>query len=170
MHKKSSNRFSFIVRNKDIQFNFNILVNILYIEIKLEDDNKSILHTVNEATRFQAERWLKDISAKHVWNQLWVCWINTYLRSSKVITSDANKQFVTKKFKQYVANISIEIKTISVETHHSIEIMKRYHESLRLIYSIIVTEMSTIDLESALQISFKTWMTRSNSTIWFQLC
>ncbi len=50
MHEKSLNSFSFIIRDEDIQFNFNILVNILYIEIKLEDDNKSILHIINETT------------------------------------------------------------------------------------------------------------------------
>ncbi len=78
------------------------------------------------------------------------------MKLSDVITSDANKQFVTKEFKQYVANMSIEIKTISIETHHSIEMMKQYHESLRRIYSIIIAEMLVIDLESILQISFKT--------------
>jgi hypothetical protein len=72
-----------------------------------------------------------------------------------MITSDADKQFVTKEFKQYVANMNIEMKTISVETHHSIEMIKRYHESLRRVYSIFVAEISDIDLESALQMSFK---------------
>jgi hypothetical protein len=62
---------------------------------------------------------------------------------------------VTKEFKQYAANMSIEIKTISVETHHSIEMIKRYHESLRRIYSIIVAEIPDIDSDSALQMSFK---------------
>ncbi len=62
---------------------------------------------------------------------------------------------MTKEFKQYVANMSIEIKTIPVETHHSIEMMKRYHESLRRIYSIFVAEMPDIDVESVLQMSFK---------------
>ncbi len=57
---------------------------------------------------------------------------------------------MTKEFKQYVANMSIEIKTISVETHHLVEMMKRYHESLRRIYSIIIAEMFIIDLELAL--------------------
>jgi hypothetical protein len=57
MHEKSSSRFNFIIRNEDIQFNFNILVNILYIEAKSGgNDNKSMLHIVNEATRFQAGR------------------------------------------------------------------------------------------------------------------
>jgi hypothetical protein len=52
--------------------------------------------------------------------------------------------------------MSIEIKTIFVETYHSIEMIKQYHESLKRIYSIIIAEMLTIDLESALQISVKT--------------
>jgi hypothetical protein len=52
--------------------------------------------------------------------------------------------------------MSIKVKTISVEAHHSVEMMKRYHESLRRIYSIIIAKMLTIDFESVLQMSFKT--------------
>jgi hypothetical protein len=56
MHGKFSGRFSFIIRDENIQFNFNILVNILYIEIKIESENKPVLHLVNEVIRFQADR------------------------------------------------------------------------------------------------------------------
>jgi hypothetical protein len=63
---------------------------------------------------------------------------------------------VTREFRQYAANMSIEIKTILVKAHHSIEMIKRYHESLRRIYAIIIAEMLTIDPESVLQMSFKT--------------
>ncbi len=42
-----------------------------------------------------------------------------------------------------------------VEAHYSIEMIERYHESLRRIYSIFVAEIPDIDLESALQMSFK---------------
>jgi hypothetical protein len=52
MQKKSSERFSFSIRNSDSEFNFNILMNILYIKIKLEDENKFVLHLMNEITRF----------------------------------------------------------------------------------------------------------------------
>ncbi len=153
MHEKSSGRFIFSIRDENIQFNFNILVNILYIECRSE--NKPVLHLMNEFIRFQANRWLKDISAKHVWDQLRACWIDIYLRSSDVITADADKQFVAREFKQYADNMRITIKTIFVETHHSIEMMKRYHDSLRRVYAIITTEISSIDLEIALQMTFK---------------
>jgi hypothetical protein len=77
------------------------------------------------------------------------------LRSSDVVTADADKQFVAREFKQYADNMRITIKTILVEAHHSIEIMKRYHDSLRRVYAITTTEISSIDLEIALQMTFK---------------
>ncbi len=49
----------------------------------------------------------------------------------------------------------IIVKIVSIETHHSIEMMKRYHESLRRIYSIITIEISEIDSELVLQMTFK---------------
>jgi hypothetical protein len=52
--------------------------------------------------------------------------------------------------------MSITVKIVLIETHHSIEMMKRYHESLRRVYSIIATEISEIDFELALQMTFKT--------------
>jgi hypothetical protein len=51
--------------------------------------------------------------------------------------------------------MKITVKTISIETHHSIEIMKRYHDSLRRMYAIITIEISNIDLEITLQMTFK---------------
>jgi hypothetical protein len=62
---------------------------------------------------------------------------------------------VIKKFRQYASNMRIAIKTMFIETHHSIEMMKRYHDSLRRIYSIIAIEISDIDLEIILQMTFK---------------
>lgn len=71
-HKKSPGRFSFTIKD-DIDFNYNIIVDIMYIQ------GDPVLHIVDKSTRFQAGRWLKDVSAKHVWDQLRFCWINTYL-------------------------------------------------------------------------------------------
>ncbi len=66
MHEKSFDRFTFSIRNEDIQFNYNILMNILYIEIKIGNENKFVFHIVNETIRFQIERWLRNISTRHV--------------------------------------------------------------------------------------------------------
>jgi hypothetical protein len=66
IHEKSSDRFNFTLKN-DLEFNFNVIVNILYLEIK-SDVNKSILHVMNETIRFQIDKWLKDITARYVWD------------------------------------------------------------------------------------------------------
>ena len=50
----------------------------------------------------------------------------------------------------------IKIKTISIETHHSIDMIERYHESLRRVYSIIISKILEIDSDSILQMTFKT--------------
>jgi hypothetical protein len=153
IHEKFSSRFSFTLKN-DLEFNFNVIVNILYLEIK-SDVNKSILHVVNETIRFQIDRWLKNIIVQHVWNQLRVCWIDTYLESFDLITSDASKQFIAREFKQYAINMSIKVNIVLVETHHSIEMIKRYHKSFRRVYAIIVAKMLEIDSNSTLQMTFK---------------
>ncbi len=153
-HEKFSNRFSFTLKN-DLEFNFNVIVDILYLEIK-SDVNKSTLHSMNETIRFQADRWLKNIIARHVWNQLRVCWIDTYLESLDLITSKTNKQFIAREFKQYAVNMNIRINIVSAEIHHSIEMIKWYHEFLRRVYAIIVAKLLEIDWNSILQMIFKT--------------
>jgi hypothetical protein len=77
------------------------------------------------------------------------------LGPSDLITTDADKQFVAKEFKQYAANMRITVKTAPVEAHHSIGMVKRYHGPLRRVYAIITAEISSIDLEIALQMAFK---------------
>ena len=116
---------------------------------------KPVLHIVDDSTHFQAGRWLKDVSAKHVWDQLRACWIDTYLGPPDLISSDAGKQFTSKEFKQFAANMGIIVKNVPVEAYHSIGLVERYHRPLRHVYTIITTEIPGIEPELALQMSFK---------------
>jgi hypothetical protein len=77
------------------------------------------------------------------------------LGSSDVIIADSGKQFVSREFKSYAGNMGIIVKIVPVEAHHSIGMVERYHESLRRAYSIITVEISGIDSELALQMTFK---------------
>jgi signal transduction histidine kinase len=110
---------------------------------------------MNETTRFQVEKWLKDIIVRHVWNQLRICWIDIYLESLDLIFSNASKQFIARKFKQYAFKMNIKINTVSIETHHSIDMIERYHDSFRRMYAIIIAKISNIDSNSTLQMTFK---------------
>ena len=147
-HGKSPGRFSFTIKD-DVDFNYNIIVDILYIQGKL------VLHIVDESTRFQAGRWLKDVSARHVWDQLRTFWIDTYLGPPDLISTDAGKQFTSREFKQFAANMGIVVKTVPVEAHHSIGLVERYHGLIRRVDTIILTEIPGIEPELALQMSFK---------------
>ncbi len=153
IHEKSSSRFNFTLKN-DLEFNFNVIVNIFYLKIKF-DIHKSILHVINETIRVQADKWLKNITTRYVWDQLRICWIDIYLELLDLNTLNANKQFIVQKFKQYAFNMSIKINIVSIKAHHSIHIIKRYHDLLCSMYAIIIAKVSNIDLNSTLQMTFK---------------
>ena len=51
--------------------------------------------------------------------------------------------------------MKITIKHVFVETHHSIDQIKRYYAFFRRIYTIIITKISNIDFEITLQMTFK---------------
>ncbi len=101
-HEKSSESFKFILRD-DVNFNFSIIVNIMYIE------NNLILYVIDEVTRFQVAWWLQNINAKHTWKILRLCWIDVYLSSSDHILHDADKNFVSREFRQFVISMTIII-------------------------------------------------------------
>jgi hypothetical protein len=110
---------------------------------------------MNETTRFQVNKWLKNITTKRVWNQFRFCWINIHVDSLDLITLNANKQFIARKFKQYAINIKIRINIVFVKIHHLINIIERCHESLRRIYIIIVAKIFEINSNAILQMFFK---------------
>ena len=147
-HGRSPGHFAFTLKD-DLDFNYNIIIDIIYIE------GKPVLHLVDEATRFQAGRWLKNVSAQQVWDQLRLYWIDIYLGPPNLVTANAGKQFMAKKFKHYAINIGIIIKNALMEAHHSMGMVERYHEPLRQAYSIITTEIPSIKPDLALQMSFK---------------
>ena len=149
-HGKSPGRFKFTLR-EDVNFNYSIFVDIMYI------DSSLILHVVDEATRFQAARWLRNVSAKHTWDTLRLCWIDVYLGPPDYVRHDAGKNFVSKEFRQFASSMAITTKSVPVEAHWSIGIVERYHAVLRRAYKIIIDELygTGINKEIALQIAVK---------------
>ena len=83
-HGRSPGRFMFILKD-DLDFNYNVIIDIMYI------GGKPVLHLVHEATRFQTGQWLKNVSAQHVWDQLRLCWIDTYLEPPDLVIANVGK-------------------------------------------------------------------------------
>jgi len=104
-------------------------------------DGSPILHIIDEATRFQAARWLQNISAKHTWDVLRACWIDTYIGPPDHITHDAGKNFVSKEFTGYANSMAISTKSVPVEAHWSVGLVERAHPTLRRAYQVISEEL-----------------------------
>jgi hypothetical protein len=67
-----------------------------------------LLHVVDEATRFQAARWLDNgISAVRVWEALRMSWIDTYLGPPDLVTHDSGTSFAAEEFQQYTNSLTI---------------------------------------------------------------
>lgn len=147
-HGRSPGRFRFTLQD-DINFNHSIIVDIMYI------NGKPVLHVVDEATRFNAARWLDSISAKTTWDVLRMIWIDTYLGPPDFIVTDAGKNFTSKEFKQNATSIGTIVTTVPVEAHWSIGTVERYHAVLRRSYEIVKDEIPDITPEMALQMAVK---------------
>ena len=63
MHEKSPGRFRFTLKD-DYEFNYSVIINILHL------DERLVLQVINSSTSFQAARFMKDISARTVWDIL----------------------------------------------------------------------------------------------------
>lgn len=148
-HGKSPGRFKFRLSDESIDFNHSIYVDIMYI------DSAPVLHVIDEATRFSAARFLKDISAKHTWEVLRLCWIDTYLGPPDLVVHDAGTNFTAKEFKQNAQSMAVTTKCVPVEAHWSVGIVERCHATLRRAYEIIKAELPATSKEIALQMAVK---------------
>ena len=134
-YSQAPRRFKFTLRDDDIEFNHTIYVDVMYI------NGSPILHTVNEATMFQAARWLDNMSAQHTWDSLRLCWIDTYLRPPDLIVHDAGTNFTGSEFQQNAQAMHIRTKGVPTEASQSMGIVERYHAPLRRAYEVIADEL-----------------------------
>lgn len=82
-------------------------------------------------------------------------WIDTYLGPPNFIVTDTGTNFTSKEFSQFASNVGTLVKTVPVEAHQSIGIVKYYHATLRRIYNIIYKELLLLTNVSILQIAIK---------------
>ncbi|KAK1992697.1 hypothetical protein LX36DRAFT_694129 [Colletotrichum falcatum] len=69
-----------------------------------------------------------------------MCWIDVYLGPPDWITTDAGLNFHAAEFKRAARALSIEVKEVPIEAHHSIGRVERYYATLRRAYDIIRAE------------------------------
>jgi hypothetical protein len=145
---KSPGRFRFTLRD-DVNFNHSIIVDIMFME------GRPVLHIIDEATRFNAARWLPNMSAKITWDVLQMAWIDSYNGPPDFITADAGKNFTSREFKHLAASIGSIAITVPVEAHWSIGAVERYHAVLRRAYLILKQELTDVSSDALLQMAVK---------------
>ncbi|KAI1002682.1 hypothetical protein K3495_g5517 [Podosphaera aphanis] len=141
-------RFKFTLKD-DVDFNHCIYIDIFYIE------SLPVLHVVNEATKFQAARWLQNMTSQHVWESLRACWIDVYLGPPDLILHDAGSNFTAREFQQNASLLAINTKCAPVESANTMGIVERYHHPLRRAYQIIKIELEGSNKTLALQMAVK---------------
>jgi transposase InsO family protein len=149
MNAPSPARFKFTLRD-DYEFNYEVMIDIMYLE-----GNLPVLHVVDTATAFNAAKFLKDISTRQVWDTLRLCWIDVYQGPPDWVVTDAGKQFRSAEFRQLAKEMTISLKEVPIEAHNSIGKVERYHAPLRRAYEILRAEDPLASRESALQAAVK---------------
>ncbi len=89
-------------------FNHSVYIEVFFI------DRTPILHVVDEATRYQAARWLDNVSVPALWTALRLCWIDVYLGPPDVIVHDAANSILAKEFQASAAILHIKTKCVPV--------------------------------------------------------
>ncbi|KAI1006917.1 hypothetical protein K3495_g1305 [Podosphaera aphanis] len=110
-HKGPPKLFKFNLRDAGLEFIHSIVVDIMYI------DSDPVLHIVDIVTKFQAARWLQNLSAKHTWDKIRNCWIGVYIGPPDFIVTDAGTNFTSKEFHQTAASMAVSVKNVPVEAH-----------------------------------------------------
>jgi hypothetical protein len=67
-----------------------------------------------------ATRFLKDESARTVWDTLYMCWINIYLGPPDYFVYDAGKNFSSIKFQREAYTIVVDVKEVLIKAYNSI--------------------------------------------------
>jgi hypothetical protein len=148
MNSKSPGRFKFTLKD-EYEFNYSVIVDIMYLT------GKPVLHVIDEATAFQAARFLLTISAKETWEQLRYCWIDVYQGPPDVVITDAGKNFASEEFRQSARALDVKVKEVPVEAHNSIGKVERYHAPLRRAFQILSQELPDLQKELLLQMAVK---------------
>ena len=148
LHGKSPGRFKFTLK-EDRDFNHSVYMDVLFI------DGKPVLQVVDEATVFQAARFLKSMSAIDAWRAFRSCWIDVYLGPPAVVVHDPGTNFHSKEFRGEAMAMNIESKVMPVEAHHSVGIVERYHIPLKRTFKILTRELPQLPKEEILQMSVK---------------
>ena len=141
-------RFRVSFGAENVRFNERVFIDIMYI------DSDTVLHTVDEGTRFGAARFLSDASTKTIWKAIAEFWALIYTGLPDQMLVDQGSAFGD-TFISIVAASNVFVERTAVEAHSSLGMGERYHQPLRQTYRKIKTDHPQSDKDLALAMAVK---------------
>ena len=149
MHGSAPGRFRFTLHD-DIEFNYRVIIDIMYI------NRKPVLHAIDEATAFQAARFMTNMTAKTTWDTLRTMWVDMYVGPPDVVVTDAGTNLTAMEFRANAHAMAIKVEEVPVEAHNSIGKVERYHHILKRAYEVISADLeTTVTSDHILQMAVK---------------
>ncbi|KAI0997262.1 hypothetical protein K3495_g10925 [Podosphaera aphanis] len=149
MHGGAPGRFLFTLHD-DVKFNIRVVIDVMYI------NSRPVLHVVDEATSFQAARFLPNITAKTTWDTPRAMWIDMYVGPPDVIVTDAGKNLTALEIRANAHAMAVKDEEVPVESHNSIGKVERYHHTLKRAYEVISADLRTaVTSEDTLQMAVR---------------
>lgn len=128
-------------------------IHVVFVKI-IYNDNKVILYVAVRSTHCHVDRWLPIISLDAIWQVSCLGWIDTYLSSPNLVAYSNGRIFIAHAFSQNFASIDTNLKTIPVETLHSMSTVGKYHAAVRRAYHV-VTAALVLNAKAVLQVTAK---------------
>lgn len=134
MYGPAPRRFKFSIKD-ETHFNYEVIIDTVRI------GEKETLHVIDVDTLFQAATFLKSMSARHAWEALCRCWINTYQGPPDYIVHDPGTNFAVEDFWNRARIMGVECKQMLVEAHWAVGKVERAHAPLRRAFNILKAEL-----------------------------
>ena len=126
--KRRPCRFSVAIPDNDIVFNRELLIYVFF------SYGKPVLSMADKDTNFISSFFLMNESAKEIWPQFVLLWVNALAGYPDIIRHDQARVVRSEFFTSRAQDHGIEIKSTGTESHHSLAAGETCHDSLRRVY------------------------------------
>ncbi|MGI4816881.1 MAG: integrase catalytic domain-containing protein, partial [Janthinobacterium lividum] len=137
---KAPGRFKFNYKD-DSEFNAVLVIDVFFLEVKGSKGKLPVLHVVDEATNFQAARFLRSQTSADIWFALRNCWMDVLTGPPDRIVVDAAKNLGSREFIDNNEEMGTKVHQVATEAHNKVGLIERYHQVLRRAFEIIDEEL-----------------------------
>lgn len=118
-------------------------------------DKRSVLHIVDNDTKFGAATFLESESVVQVWAAFLTSWVESYVGFLDKVILDQGPQFQSKEFRSPLLAAQISSRDAGIESRNSLGKSERYHAYLRNIFKRVRSEYKKMKVITMLMLAIK---------------